>query len=676
VIRASRAAQRLAGRNLVLERFADAFPLHAIDRESPRESPRDPARGARDWIAEAIGGRAVPGVEVVLTRAGALPVTLLLSAGPLMADAAGIIGCVVSLVDISARRDAEQRLRRALAEELIARQQLEEMASKERAARRAAETATRLKDDFLATVSHELRTPLSAIVGWTAILRSGRLGDDKRQHALNTIERNARAQTQLIDDLLDVSRIISGKLRLDVERVDLASVIRNAVDAVQPTADAKGLLLHTEIGALAAAVIGDADRLQQVVWNLLANAVKFTPRGGAVHTYLAREGSEVVIRVQDSGQGIAADFLPYVFDRFRQADVSPDRTKAGLGLGLAIVRHLVEQHGGTVQALSEGRDRGATFVIRIPAARPQQEEEEQAGPPRAGALAAELDGDAQGDGDPAAQGLGADLTDVRVLVVDDETDSREVIIEVLSGAGAQVSQCDSASDGLQCVQDQLPDVLVSDIGMPGEDGLGFIKALRALPPDKGGLTPAVALTGYARPEDRDQALLAGFDVHIAKPINPAQLVLMVARLAGRGSSRRTAPANITRRSKRDSKATLLLIEDAPDLQEVLSEMLTAAGYRVVAAAHGGEGLDRLRSGPPINLILLDLMMPVMDGWRFREEQLHDPSLAAIPVVVISANAEQGGRRIEADAVIPKPVDFDQLLRTIDAHTRSLGAGHN
>jgi PAS domain S-box-containing protein len=657
VIRASHAAHRLAGRNLALERFADAFPLHATDH--------DPARAARDWIADAIGGSAIAGVEVVLTRADAPPATLLLSAGPLMADEAGIIGCVVSLVDISARRDAEQRLRRALAEELTARQQLEEMAAKERVARRAAETATRLKDDFLATVSHELRTPLSAIVGWAAILRSGDLGDDKRRHALDTIERNARAQTQLIDDLLDVSRIISGKLRLDVERVDLAAVIRNAVDAVQPTADAKGIHLYTELHGDAAAVTGDADRLQQVVWNLLANAVKFTQRGGTVHTQLTREGGETVIRVQDSGQGIAADFLPYVFDRFRQADATPDRTKTGLGLGLAIVRHLVEQHGGTVQAQSEGRDRGATFVIRIPAS-PSQD----VAVPLIGAVEPEAAGGAP------PQDLSDSLTGVRVLVVDDELDSRELVIEVLSAAGAEVSQCDGAAEGLQCVQDQLPDVLVSDIGMPGEDGLAFIKAVRALPPDKGGLTPAVALTGYARPEDRDQALLAGFDLHIAKPISPAQLVLMVSRLAGRASARRAVSSPPQARgAERDSKATLLLIEDAPDLQEVLSEMLTAAGYRVVAAAHGGEGLDRLRSGPPIHLILLDLMMPVMDGWRFREEQLHDPTLASIPVVVISANAEQGGRRIEADAVIPKPVDFDQLLRTIDAHTRDGAAGN-
>jgi CheY-like chemotaxis protein len=370
-------------------------------------------------------------------------------------------------------------------------------------------------------------------------------------------------------------------------------------------------------------------------------------------------GERVTLRVTDTGQGIDAKFLPFVFDRFRQADATPNRTNSGLGLGLAIVRHLVEQHGGTVQAQSDGRDRGATFVIRIPMA-----------------LAESLDGGDDQSRDAAVGGrAGADgglphtLEGVRVLVVDDESDSRELMVEVLADSHARVSEAYSAADGLARLQEDPPDVLVSDIGMPGADGLDFIKAVRALPLEKGALTPAVALTGHARSEDRDRALRAGFDLHLVKPVSPSDLVLMVSRLAGRLPDRPPPPRPAEPSTPSRTKATLLLIEDAPDLQELLSEMLTAAGYRVVAAAHGGEGLDRLRSGTPINLILLDLMMPVMDGWRFREAQLHDPSFAAIPVVVISANAEQGGRRIEADAVIPKPVDFDQLLRTIDRHTR-------
>ena len=654
VIRASQAARRLLGGNPVLDRFVDAFSLQ------PTKHPTEPvsAHATRDWITDAIAGQSFAGIEVVLTRSDGSTATLLLSAGPLVTDDAGIIGCVVSLVDISARRDVEERLRRALAEELMARQQLEEMAAREREARHAAETATRVKDEFLATVSHELRTPLSAIVGWTAILRAGRLSEDRRDHALGTIERNARAQTQLIDDLLDVSRIISGKLRLDVERVDLATVLRNAVDAVQPTADAKDIRLYTILDPEASAVTGDPDRLQQVIWNLLANAVKFTPKGGSVRAQLRRDGSEAEIVVEDSGQGIAPDFLPYVFDRFRQAEASPDRTKAGLGLGLAIVRHLVEQHGGTVTAHSEGRDRGASFVIRIPIAPLRPAVSDRARGPGDVALAGEA-------------GLPSRLDGVRVLIVDDENDGRELLLEVLRERGAEVSDAHSAREGLVLIQTQLPDVLVSDIGMPGEDGLSFIKAVRALPAEKGGLTPAVALTGYARSEDRTEALRAGFNMHLAKPVSPSELLAVVASLAGRAAAARAPSARAAARPPMACgfKPTLLLIEDAPDIQEVLSELLTDAGYEVIAAAHGGEGLDRLRSGPPVHLILLDLMMPVMDGWRFREEQLHDPSLASIPVVVISANANQNGRPIHADAVVPKPVDIDQLLKTVDAYAR-------
>ena len=645
VIRASQAARRLVGGNPILERFADAFPLEATGG--------DTAPGPLDFIGEAIGGRSIVGVEVVLRNGDGLAATLLLSAGPLVTDDAGIIGCVVSLVDISARRDVEERLRCALLEELTARQQLEDMAAKERQARRAAESATRIKDEFLATVSHELRTPLSAIVGWTAILRSGRLSEDRREHALDTIERNARAQAQLIDDLLDVSRIISGKLRLDVERVDLAAVVRNAVDAVQPTADAKGISLQTILDPRAGAVTCDPDRLQQVVWNLLANAVKFTPKGGSVCTRLRRDGSEAEILVEDSGQGIAPDFLPFVFDRFRQAEASPDRTKAGLGLGLAIVRHLVEQHGGTVRAQSEGRDQGATFIIRIPIA-----------PLRASA------GDMRAEGRAATTPDEVRLDGVRVLIVDDESDGRELLEELLRDRGAEVSAAHSAPEGLVLLQAGLPDVLVSDIGMPDEDGLCFIKAVRALAPEKGGLTPALALTGYARPEDRTEALLAGFNTHLAKPVSPSELAAIVGSLAGRAVGRMPIPLRHQASFVGNVKPTLLVIEDAPDIQEVLSEVLTDAGYQVIAAAHGGEGLDRLRTGPPVHLILLDLMMPVMDGWRFREEQLLDPRFAAIPVVVISANAQQSGRPIAVDAVIPKPVDVDQLLKTVDVYARA------
>jgi PAS domain S-box-containing protein len=386
-----------------------------------------------------------------------------------------------------------------------------------RAARDKAEEATRLKDDFLATVSHELRTPLNAILGWGSMLDAGKLDPEKTAHAIGTIVRNAKAQSQIIDDLLDVSRIIAGQLRLDVDQVDINQIVSGAVDVVRPAADARGVSLHWDGNPDAGVVKGDAGRLQQVLWNLLSNAVKFTPRGGSVRVSLRRHESSIEIEIADTGEGIAPEFLPRVFERFSQQEANNSRKAGGLGLGLAIVKHLVELHGGTVEAQSKGPGTGATFTIALPPVvvrRPKEAARISITP------AAELQ-------------LPAELVGLKVLVVDDEADGRELVQAVLERAGAVVSLASSVVEALDAIRVQRPDAIVSDIGMPGEDGYAFIQKLRALPREEGGRIPAVALTAFARGDDRRKALLAGFQNHAAKPIEAQELMVVVANLAGR-----------------------------------------------------------------------------------------------------------------------------------------------
>ncbi len=384
----------------------------------------------------------------------------------------------------------------------------------ERHARSEAERTSRMKDEFLATLSHELRTPLSAILGWASVLRSGRAGEADLRHGLEAIERNARAQTQLIEDLLDMSRIVSGKLRLDVQEVHPASFVESALQTVRPAAAAKALALDATIAPDLDAITGDPGRLQQVVWNLLANAIKFTPHGGSVRLTLARAPAHVEIAVADTGAGIDPAFLPHVFDRFRQADASMTRRFGGMGLGLSIVRHLVELHGGTVHAESAGEGLGATFTVRLPLA-----------VARSGELAA-----------PSARPAGARVRDLgcvelrglRVLVVDDQPDARELAARVLAECGAEVVTAASASEALPLVERMRPAVLVSDIGMPDVDGYELLRRVRALGPARGGAVPAIALTAFARDEDRAHALRAGFVLHLGKPVEPAELVAAVA----------------------------------------------------------------------------------------------------------------------------------------------------
>jgi PAS domain S-box-containing protein len=402
-----------------------------------------------------------------------------------------------------------------------ARAEAEAAAAENERLYRDAREASRLKDEFLATVSHELRTPLTAILGWAHMLRTGQINGDSAAGAFETIERNARAQAQLIEDLLDVSRIITGKLRIDVRPVDPNSFIEAAVEAVRPAAEAKGVRLQKVMDTGVATVSGDPVRLQQVVWNLLSNAIKFTPRGGRVQVRLERVNSHVEIAVSDTGAGISPDFLPHVFDRFRQADQKTTRRHGGLGLGLAIVRHLVELHGGTVRAESGGEGHGSTFTVLLPVAPVYADP-------------------TQGRVHPATREMlpffecPDRLDGLRVLVVDDEPDTRELLKAGLGHCGAVVTVAASAAEALEALGASTPDVLISDIGMPDEDGYMLMRKVRALPAAEGGSVPAIALTAYARVEDRMQALRAGYQMHVTKPVEMAELAAIVASLSRRG----------------------------------------------------------------------------------------------------------------------------------------------
>jgi signal transduction histidine kinase/ActR/RegA family two-component response regulator len=383
-----------------------------------------------------------------------------------------------------------------------------------------AEAAARAKDEFLAVLSHELRTPLNAVYGWARMLQSGQVREEQVQRALDVIVRQSDAQVQLIDDLLDVSRVITGKMRLEVRPVDLMAVVEQALEAVRPAADAKDIRIETALDPRAGPVSGDPDRLRQVVWNLLTNAVKFTPRGGRAELLLRRADSHVEVVVSDTGQGIALEVLPFVFDRFRQADSSSTREHTGLGLGLALAKHLVELHGGSISAQSPGAGRGATFVVTLPLALP----------PAAASRTARLHPTVGVEPDAV---LGARLDGVRVLVVDDDRDALDLAVTILAGAGAVVRVATSAPEGFEVLRAWRPDVLVSDIEMPGEDGYSLIRRVRALGEEGGGRTPAVALTAYGRAQDRVLSLTAGYNMHVPKPVDPGEFTAIVASVAGR-----------------------------------------------------------------------------------------------------------------------------------------------
>ena len=372
----------------------------------------------------------------------------------------------------------------------------------------------RIKDEFLSTLSHELRTPLNAILGWTQLLRAGPM-DGETEHAVEVIERNAKAQAKLVEDLLDVSRVTTGKLRLNTRTVQFDAIVRAAVDAIRPAAEERHLKLEMNLQA-EDCVNGDADRLQQVVWNLLNNAVKFTSSGGRIEVRLDRVGARLQLRVTDSGRGISPTFLPYVFDRFRQADSTSTRSHGGLGIGLTIVRRIVELHGGAVRAESPGEGQGSTFIVILPVSAVANGECTNPSPPQ--------------------ENRETDLSGVSVLVVDDEPDARDVVARVLSRAGANATSAGSVHEAFQVMAQQRPDVIVSDIAMPDEDGYDLIRRLRELPANRGGSIPALALTAYAREEDRLRCIGSGFQAHLAKPVDPTELLAAVANLAARGGA--------------------------------------------------------------------------------------------------------------------------------------------
>lgn len=421
--------------------------------------------------------------------------------------------------ELFARVMALYRLRK-LSDELRAeRQQQKELMLQAQQATKLAERANQAKDDFLATVSHELRTPLNAIAGWLNLLRSGALPSERVKDAMDTIDRNVRAQTRLIDDLLDVSRITSGKLNLALEPTDMAVVVAAAIKALRPNAATKNISIRAEVATPVAATLGDESRLQQVVWNLLANALKFTPSGGQVDVVLRPVEGGLELTVRDNGQGIAPETLPHIFDRFKQAESSFTRSHGGLGLGLAIVRHLVDLHGGRVSAESAGPGHGATFTVFVPT----MESPVVATSPK------------HASWPPLA--AGSLLDGLRILLVDDDDDGREVTALLLRQHGALVETVASASEALAALDRGLPDALLSDIGMPEQDGLSLLRSVRSRASAGGGGIPAVAITAYARSEDRAQSLYAGFDAYVTKPVEPALLVNTVAKLCGKAARR-------------------------------------------------------------------------------------------------------------------------------------------
>lgn len=500
IMRASGAARTIAGGRVLRRHFFHAFPFQANSEDE--EHP----------VLAALRGQTTAGREMTLAVAGRPVQSFLCTAAPLLDETTKILGCVVALVDISDRKRVEAARNSLLDAERAARASAEH-------ARSEAEASSRAKDEFLATVSHELRTPLNAMLGWSQLLTNNTLPADKLEHAFEVIQRNVLAQSRLVEDLLDVSRIVSGQMRLEVRPVEPIRVVSAAIESAKPAIEAKHIQLEVDLDPGAGQILGDATRVQQIVWNLLSNATKFTDKDGKISVRVARVDGSVEIVVSDTGQGIDQEFLPFVFDRFRQADGSFARRHGGLGLGLAIARHLVELHGGTIKVESDGPNCGSRFVVRLPYAGSRN------------SPAPMIDAVPVLDFEPPSRLTAPELRGIRVLVVDDDDDSRDLVVSILEKCEAITFSASSAEQALSIIVRDHPDVLVSDIGMPGMDGYELVRAIRALPDERAQRVPAVAVTAYARQEDQRRALAEGFQLHVAKPIEPAAFAQAVARLS-------------------------------------------------------------------------------------------------------------------------------------------------
>jgi hypothetical protein len=484
--------------------------LRSVHRE-------DRARILADWSAWTLANREYSS-EFRLETPEGLVRQVHLSTSPMRSDRGELLGHVGTVEDITERKQAEESRAQVI---------------REQAARQEAEAANRMKDEFLATLSHELRTPLNSVLGWAGLLRTRKFDEATIARALETIERNAKSQAQMIEDILDVSRIIRGKLSLTLRPIKLIPVIEAAIESVRPSAEAKDIELNCEFGPGVDRVLGDPVRLQQVVWNLVSNAIKFTPEGGKIEVGVSLNGSLAQIQVKDTGIGIKKDFLPHVFDRFRQEDSTTTRNHGGLGLGLAIVRHLIDLHGGSVKADSDGEGMGATFTINLllqnQTAASSSSVQSEPNCPEQPQVQQKSDYSFSGTSTQASN----TLSGLQVLLVDDEPDVRELLTTVLEESGAQTIAVESAAEVFKVLEQLQPDILISDIGMPLEDGYTLIRQVRAIEAQRGGFLPAVALTAYVREEDSQQALESGFQMHISKPVDPSKLVRAVANLAGR-----------------------------------------------------------------------------------------------------------------------------------------------
>ena len=502
--------------NAAAERLFGYTAAEMIGQSITRIIPEHLQYEEVDILAKLRRGERIERYETLRVRKDGEQVEISLTISPIRDSSGRVVGAAKIAHDITARRRAERQLQQREAQLSQLSAEREFILQSERTARSEAERLSHLKDEFLATLSHELRTPLNAIQGWAMLLRKQPASKEDYQRGLETIERNVRVQIQIVNDLLDMSRIISGKVHLEVQPLYLHELIEQSIETVRPSAAAKGIRIQSLLDSRIGLVRGDANRLQQVLWNLFSNAIKFTPRDGRVQVVLERVNSHVEICVEDSGIGIRADFLPHVFDRFRQADPGTTRKFGGLGLGLSIVRSLVELHGGSVRVKSPGENLGSTFIVALPISHVRSEASQAPSQPVTA--------------DPIENLALPRLEGIRVLIVDDEPDGRTLVARILEAQGAAPVCASSAVEALGLLSRERFDLLLSDIGMPEMSGFDLIRQVRVLDESRPGPLPAIALTAYARPEDRQRSLLAGFHMHLSKPIEARELIASVAGL--------------------------------------------------------------------------------------------------------------------------------------------------